>query len=119
MSEESDKIEDLRAELYYKAQNISEKMERKGGKYFNLGLCSTCDHLRVIKTVYTTKYLACSAVYEKDTHMRLSEADPVVECFEYNERGQLSLSAMSQMATLIDIPKESNPIGFSVEEEKE
>ena len=68
------------------------------------GLYSNCKYLMAAKTRYARIKAKC---YEFDVN--LHGIDPVIECTYYTRRGEMTLTQMQEIATLIDLKR---PIGF-------
>lgn len=77
------------------------------------GLCSSCEEMRYTELEYGTKF-ACCTVWDK----MLYETNRVVVCTAHNLKGQLSLRAMVDIATIID-PDPKDKVGFVPNQKKE
>ena len=105
---EADKIEAVAGSLGLGTYSSLHAFEFKPLEKF--GLCSSCMALSYARRKYTVAKVWCS-----ELEIRLRDNDPIVECTEFEKRFSLSLSAMKDMALLIDL-KETNPAGFITEE---
>ena len=69
------------------------------------GLCNNCKHLQVAKSEFRTLFAQC---YEFE--IRLNSNEPITECTNYNQRNQLNLSEMKEIAYIIE--DKGKDVGF-------
>ena len=69
------------------------------------GLCSDCIDFRFYKTEYGRGCGYCS-LWRK----YINKIDIIIECADYNKRGQMSLNDMKEIAVIIEI--DDKKIGF-------
>lgn len=70
----------------------------------SLGLCSSCKCLKAAQTRYGRTKAKCW-----EFEVELYGIDPVIECTCYARRGEMTLTQMQEIATLIDLKR---PVGF-------
>ena len=63
----------------------------------DFGICSDCEFRKCAKTRYLNVFAFCGIF-----KMELNQQDPIVECTNYNKRGEMELHEMYNMAILID-----------------
>lgn len=71
----------------------------------DLKLCTKCRHLRAYRLQYGTENAFCVKMEYK-----LIPSDPVTDCTEYDDRFQMTIWDMQQIAVIIETKKEK--IGF-------
>ena len=84
------------------------------------GLCSKCEYMQYRTTALGDECVSCAYDLEAGRvalPIRPRPTDPIVSCSRFHPRGQMSLSDMAEIATIIDIKK--HPIGFTGTEETE
>ena len=78
-----------------------------------LKCCHDCEHMCGYITEMRTKFAMC-----REFEIELKPADPVVKCSSYYRRNQLSIHDMKEMATFIDIKRETGFIHSSKYEDE-
>jgi len=99
---------------------ISEKYERPGFEEY--GLCGRCKEFKYRKTRLTMDMEVWCDAYTnnkpaKDRAIKPNYVDPITDCSDFYPKGQLALSDMSRIATLIDTKE--HKIGFNSSIERE
>lgn len=92
---------------------LTRKIQTENSKVpSNYGLCSECEHLVYRKTQLMDEECVCDAYVSDHFRMKTQPRtyDSIIECSTFYKRGQLSLSEMGQIATIIEIKKRK--IGF-------
>jgi len=69
------------------------------------GLCTTCKNMDYVTSKYGVLLAKCD-----NMDLRLNSANPVDRCTNFEDRMQLNLNQMYEMATLIEAAKDK--IGF-------
>ncbi len=94
---------------YWKTEAIDEAdiASRVSDKF---GLCAKCGHVDYERTKYGAERAFCGYWGYPEKHP-LRTSDPVVECSNFKEAGQMDLQTMWRIATFID-PKKGDGIGF-------
>ena len=81
------------------------------------GLCATCNNIEYASSAFRIKRVSCSSLNEYDVLFHLTDADPIMDCTHYDERGRLSLNEMYALATLIEIDKKE-AVGFQASKDR-
>lgn len=84
------------------------RVSEAGSAPLGFGLCDDCIGLEWTVTRYGSERVHCKRL--EDYPIALSKVDHVIRCSSFSRRNQMSLDAMFDMATIINIRK---PIGFS------
>jgi hypothetical protein len=95
-----------------KIDDAKERRDRKL-KYDDLGLCAKCGFLHAETTRYGTRRHWCI-----ELKRAVSANDPIVDCTNFFDSGEMSLSMMMSMALPIDA-KTHRKVGFIYDEEDE
>jgi hypothetical protein len=72
------------------------------------GMCASCTSFEYVRSEHKVLHSSCWRM--KDFNP--SAADPVVECTAYEKIGAMSLTTMAEIATLIEVKAEKEPVGF-------
>lgn len=109
----------MRDSKFYKfsgrVEHLTDKVESKNTVVPNdFGLCSTCTYFSYSRTKLGTEYYGC------DSHLeikpKIHRNDPITICKCYEKSGQMTLQAMWNIATLVDVTEKK--IGFDLGEKE-
>jgi hypothetical protein len=71
-------------------------------------ICASCKSFQYVRSEHKVLNTSCGAM----RGFKPNAADPVVECTAYEKIGTMSLQDMANIATLIEVKAEKDPVGF-------
>jgi hypothetical protein len=101
------------SKLNINAQQIEEKLNGSVVIPQEYGLCSKCQYFIYRKTKLMDVETICEAYVENRVRFKTQPRsyDPITECSQFRQRGQMDLEQMQRIAFIIDVKKRQ--IGFS------
>ena len=104
-----------RDEIIQRVENVAESIEDQYERLKNYtseyGLCSNCQHFRLIRTQHGSDFTDCTMIYFDDKTFKPIKNDPVKKCTRFWHREWIKMDDLKKM-DWIEINPHKRKTGF-------